>query len=62
MLEFLTIMAWIGKIVAMFAALAVIVLVIMAWAGTEMKKSRETREKSNSVLQKCGRGDIRIQK
>ena len=62
MAEFFIILAWIGKIVAMFAALATIVLVIMAWAGNSMKKSREAREKSNSVLQKCGRGDIRIQK
>ena len=43
-------------------SIIIIVLVIMAWAGNTMKKSRETREKSNSVLQKCGRGDIRIQK
>ena len=62
MTEFLTIMVWIGKIVAMVAVLAILVLVIMAWTGPRMKKSRENYEKSQSVLQKCGRSDIRIQK
>ena len=62
MTEFLIILAWLGKVIAMFAALATIVLVIMAWTGNTMKKSRETREKSQTVLNKNGRGDIRIQK
>ena len=61
-MEFITILAWLGKVIAMFAAIAVLVLVIMAWAGPKMKSGRERDEKSQSVLQKCGRNDIRIQK
>ena len=62
MSEFLVILAWIGKFLAMVIALVILVLVLMAWAGPRMKASREKYEKSQSVLQKCGRDDIRIQK
>ena len=61
-MEFLTILAWLGKVLAMFAAIAVLTLAIIAWAGPKMKQAREQDTKSQAVLNKNGRGDIRIKK
>ena len=61
-MEFVIFITWLGKVLAMIAAIAVLTLAIIAWAGPKMKSGRERDERSQAVLNKNGRGDIRIKK
>ena len=57
-MEFIVYFAWYGLLVVV--GIGAFILVIAA-IGNAMAKNRK-QEKSQSVLQKCGRSDIRIQK
>ena len=61
-MEFVIFITWLVTVLAMIAAIAVLTLAIIAWAGPKMKQAREQDTKSQAVLNKSGRGDIRIKK
>ena len=48
------------RLAAIIAPIAAVAVVYFWYRGNKIQK--ESQEKSQSVLQKCGRGDIRIQK